>query len=873
MNKKIQILVLTTLIASQFSGIFTSINFYASEVSSKAEESEVESEVAQVSEVVSEELSEISEPEVEVQSTVASEVESVESDDSITAEIIIDEDGAVTKQARSARSISLEPTLKEGENETTYVNQARLDNHSGESTITIQPSAKSAKAIGDNEVYYTLDESGNIISGSLRQPRSYNGNMIKVYNGTIVEADSAVARTSGGYETSFYIYESLDDLKSNTNGVPISGGGFDATYIDTIEEDGKYYYQVKISGYEGFVASEHMQIVPEELIKSRSYYVAENGDWVYYSSMDALNSTEYDRMELGEAPADAEPEVKYYSDDDETYSTTPIITPQATASVSYNSYFLNLPFRSVSNYSAANYKSYLAAKGYTNSSYYNSTSAFIDSQDLESVNSLMLFSMANHESGYGTSTYARACYNFFGRGAVDSDPDKACQQYGYNTARDGILAQALFLQNDYFDILDWRYSGTHAGNKSNGMNVKYASDPDWGKKISNHAYMTDKYLGSKDENKYAIVEVKGNSNVYNSSSLSTKVKSSGVSGTYDYYNISPQTDNNSSVNVVALLQEGNSYQIYVPAAVKRTGNNDCSYTKSMRGSYPNYDGRSRLSVETNMANYSCDYESYSTQKYWISKSNTSVVNGKTVPTNTKSIYEYYPNGKKRFQFVVNASTNVIDYAYGFDQEGNIINKYTYQSGTKYGSGHGNKKHTIYTVKNGYVTSAVSYNTKQQLIYAYEYYQGATLSTTGANMKYRFNIDPNSGYIVNTYKYKQNSGFQITNIYEYNKNTKYGNHGSNIRFRFDMKTGTNEIQVAYEMTSNGTFTKAYEYQSGTEYGSHANQFKTIFYFKGSNKEIDYAIGYKSGKITTKYLYSPGTIYGQGHGSRITQIINY
>lgn len=225
-----------------------------------------------------------------------------------------------------------------------------------------------------------------------------------------------------------------------------------------------------------------MQIIPEELLSARSYYTVEDGSWVYYSAIDPLTSTDYDVMSIGSAPASAESGVKYYSDDDENYYTDQLITADATASVSYNSYFQNLPFRSRSTYSASDYHNYLKAKGKTNSEYYNEASAFTKAQDKETVNSLMIFSMANHESAYGTSTYAKACYNFFGRGAIDSDPDKACETYSYKTATDGILAQALFLENGYFDVLDWRYSGTHVGNKASGMNVKYASDTDWGKK-------------------------------------------------------------------------------------------------------------------------------------------------------------------------------------------------------------------------------------------------------------------------------------------------------------------------------------------------------------------------------------------------------
>src|SRR5699024_8755992 len=109
---------------------------------------------------------------------------------------------------------------------------------------------------------------------------------------------------------------------------------------------------------------------------------------------------------------------------------------------------------------------------------------FVEAQDKEFVNSLFLYAMANHEGAYGTSNFSNKCNNFFGRGAYDSNPDNACKEYGFSSARDGILAQAIFLRQNYLDV-DWfGYNGGELGNKSHGMNVSYATDPNWGKNIA-----------------------------------------------------------------------------------------------------------------------------------------------------------------------------------------------------------------------------------------------------------------------------------------------------------------------------------------------------------------------------------------------------
>lgn len=932
MSKFLQKFMLATIVVSQCAPLVSSVNYYASEVktasssevletsvettseSTGSENSELESvetsegtnsevvseattdttseantTVSEATSATSEETTEVvtassselkvSETEASVSETEASEAS--EADGEITATLKINETGAVTSKAKSARAnTDAVVELDDEENLTTYENTERIEAGSGESTISITPTSKSktsASAIKDEEVYYSLDEDGNLSAGSTKQPRKYEGNLLTVYNGTIVEADNAIARTTGGYDYSFYAYPSVDDLQSNTDGVPLSGGGFDATYVETVEDDGNYYYHIRISGYDGYVASENMQIIPEELMSARTYYTVEDGDWVYYSAIDPLTSTEYDRMAIGVAPTSAEVGVKYYSDDDVNYYTDDLLQDTATQSVAYNSYFQNLPFRSESSYTASNFKSYLNAKGKTSSEYYNETSAFTKVQTKESINSLLMFSMANHESAYGTSTYARACYNFFGRGAVDSDPDQACQYYSYPTATDGILAQALFLQNGYFDVLDWRYSGTHVGNKASGMNVKYASDTDWGKKISNHAYMTDQYLGGKEEDKYAIAQVTGVKHVYTTKTLSTKVRSSGDSGTYSYYDLSQMAGTSNTVNVVALQQDkdNNSYQIYVPTSVKTSSSQDCSYTNSKKGSYPNYGGRTKVNVNNNTANYSCDYGDYPNGKFWISKSNTKIISDKSVPATTKYYYSYWPNGKVKNKYFVNGSTNAINYTYQYDQNtGKIVKKYTYFSGTKYGN-HTGKIYTIYDLKDGYVKQATRYNTSQQITNIYRYYNDATLYTYQRRLQYRFDIQASTGYITKAHKYESGSANRHYVTYVYQPKTKYGNHGNRKSQVVYLKPGTNVLNKIYKYNSKQQVEIVYTYKTGTEYnGNQGNHRHNLFFLKGSNMEIDYAINYdSSNKPNVKYTYAKGTKYTDNYGDKITHRYYY
>lgn len=909
MNKLLSIFMVSTLMASQLSGVISGTTMLASEieqtktVSATSEVSSDETTSLQEAEIGSEEISKkdvlesetTSEEEVEstIETTSAEEVKSAEvtsteatseeevesesevasednSDISIEAKITIDDNGAVNK----VKSASTTP---EGENVTASTNEARLAANAGESKIDVTPttyttgdSKKAVRASSnqftDQEVYYTLDDEGNIISGSLnkdvmRSSSTSNEatNTITVYNNTIVDADTAIARTSGGYDSTFYMYDSIEDLKSGTDGVSMSGGGFDATFIESVKQDDEYYFHIKISGYEGYVSADDMQLIPNEYLQARSYYQVEDGDWVYYSAIDPLTSTDYDVMEIGEAPTDAVVGTKYYSDDDINYYTDENITANSTSSVTYNSYFMNLPFRSESDYTATDFKNYLNAKGKTNSQYYTETSAFVKAQEYEGTNALMLFAMANHESAYGTSSYANACYNFFGRGAIDSDPNQACEYYSYPTATDGILAQALFLENGYFDILDWRYSGTNVGNKASGMNVKYASDPDWGKKISNHAYMMDQYGQKSEEDEYSILQVTGVKHVYTTSDLSTNVKSSSESESLSFYDLSQMVGTSNTINVIADAKMGDAYRIQVPTSVKQTLSSTCSYTNSMSGSYPNYGGRSNVSVSTNTANYSCAYENYEAQKYWISTSNTEIIEGPSIEE-TDGVtykYEYYDNGSKKYRYTIDVDTNEVTNAIRYNTSGQIINRYTYKDGATYGSQGKYMEYKFYiNPSSQYLTKAEKYN-NGKTIYSYTYNSETKYEDRGSNMKYRFALEPSTGYVKSAVKF---SGKNIVTRYLYEDKTSLSETGSKMTYRFNINASKQTVSTA-DRLKDGEVVNKYTYRSGAKYGEHGKYMEYKFTLDKDGNVLSGERYDSNRKLANHYTYYANTSYAE------------
>ena len=132
--------------------------------------------------------------------------------------------------------------------------------------------------------------------------------------------------------------------------------------------------------------------------------------------------------------------------------------------------------------------------------------SYISHQNTYGVNALLMYGVSANESGWGESSIAMKKNNLFGHGAVDSNPYYGAN--GYETPADSIKYHAeVFISNGYLDAEDWRYNGAHLGDKSSGVNVRYASDPYWGEKAASVYYYNDS--GLDDYGKYTIGIIEG----------------------------------------------------------------------------------------------------------------------------------------------------------------------------------------------------------------------------------------------------------------------------------------------------------------------------------------------------------------------------
>ncbi|MEG2378738.1 MAG: DUF5011 domain-containing protein [Bacilli bacterium] len=201
------------------------------------------------------------------------------------------------------------------------------------------------------------------------------------------------------------------------------------------------------------------------------------------------------------------------------------------------SYFLYLPSRSKTGYSAASFDQMLINKGFTSfpinpKSYVNpNTGGFIkqpgtasmmfgigqyvvNAQNKYGSNALAIYSNAIRESGNGTSSISFYKNNLFGMGAVDGNAFNGA--YTYNSVEESVndYAKKLGFGSGYSNLYDYRYNGTHEGNKLSGKGVQYASDPYSGESTVGNSFINDLNNGKLDN--YAnTVGIKTNFNLVN----------------------------------------------------------------------------------------------------------------------------------------------------------------------------------------------------------------------------------------------------------------------------------------------------------------------------------------------------------------------
>ena len=124
----------------------------------------------------------------------------------------------------------------------------------------------------------------------------------------------------------------------------------------------------------------------------------------------------------------------------------------------------------------------------TNNVFKENYKAFYDAERKYNINGVFLTAIAIHESGWGKSNIAKDKHNLFGFGAYDASPYESA--ITFETYADGVDAVAEWLISNYLNdsgtVLKTGKvaSGTYYnGANVAGVNVRYASDPEWSLKV------------------------------------------------------------------------------------------------------------------------------------------------------------------------------------------------------------------------------------------------------------------------------------------------------------------------------------------------------------------------------------------------------
>lgn len=274
------------------------------------------------------------------------------------------------------------------------------------------------------------------------------------------------------------------------------------------KSDGLYtWYNINYNGTSAWIASADSTWTTEVVASNLETYY-EN-----YSTGNVIHYYKYASGQgftnLGTSPSYLKQGTSYYSFDGNYFYTNLVdmlddyrnngVTKAINSNNPFYSYYMYLPNHSMTKYTADDFNQVIISKGYNSKSesvMYGEGSSFIASQEKYGVNAMLTFAAALNESASGTSWIAKNKNNLFGHGAYDSCPTECATTYA--TVADSILAHAKMTGQGYNDPSDWRYYGSHYGNKASGMNVKYATDPYWGEKAASNAFNNDKKFGSQD---------------------------------------------------------------------------------------------------------------------------------------------------------------------------------------------------------------------------------------------------------------------------------------------------------------------------------------------------------------------------------------
>ena len=299
--------------------------------------------------------------------------------------------------------------------------------------------------------------------------------------------------------------DTTDFTYSGGSGYTNGDYGADAAYLG---KDGSGNIRFMLAGVTGTVKESEVQVLDYSSVADNvSYYKVSGGKLIHYISYN-LNKSPSSSINNGPAPSYLSEGTKYYSYDGHYFYTdykTMLSDYQngsnggsAVNAEPFYNHFQFLDMNSSTNYTGDELNSILGSKISSSSSKLLGTGTlFVKYQDKYSVNALLSLGIAVNESAWGTSSICMNKNNLFGLNAVDKSPGESANYFV--TVEDCIREfMSNWMANGYLSSSDWRNHGELLGNKAEGINVSYASDPYWGEKAAAIAWELDAAGGDYD---------------------------------------------------------------------------------------------------------------------------------------------------------------------------------------------------------------------------------------------------------------------------------------------------------------------------------------------------------------------------------------
>ena len=354
----------------------------------------------------------------------------------------------------------------------------------------------------EGNIYEIADTDGTVSEEVSEEAAEEETNGITLFSVRSVENKVVNFNTKGNATTN---YTDSNGESGYTNGAY----GADAAYLGT-SSDGKIKFM--LAGVTGTVSVSDVELVDYSTVADKvSYYKVSGGRLVHYISQN-LNNAPSSTVDNGPAPSYLSQDTKYYSYDGHYFYTDYGVMlsdyqsgcngdSAVNSGNRFENYFQFLDMNSSTGYSADELNTILndtlQSKGKDSSSkLWDAGNLFVKYQNTYGVNALLSVGIAINESGWGTSSISQNKNNLFGLNAQDSNVGNASSYYSVESCIIDFMKN--WMAGGYLNDASWKNFGEFLGNKGEGINVKYASDPYWGEKAAAHAWTLDENGDSRD---------------------------------------------------------------------------------------------------------------------------------------------------------------------------------------------------------------------------------------------------------------------------------------------------------------------------------------------------------------------------------------